>query len=233
MAVPLTEHRRAPTEHSAEPPGSLRKRMASLAALIAHEARSPLATVSGYASLLQQFSSHFSPEQREAMLEEIQAESARLSGLISELAALYAQPLPRRGRLRQTDLVRALSPLARRRLVHLELAEPAGRFPPVLAAPRLLRGALQRLVSLHACPGSLPQLRLEVGQDAVHLELTVAAPAQPEDSLLPSPEGTAHMVFARWVALLHGSRLYQDELSSSKGKTQRIFRMALRVAACP
>ncbi len=216
-------------QHSAVPvPQPLR--LASLAALIAHEARSPLSTVSGYASLLQQVGSSFKPEQRDAMLGEIVAECARLSTLISELAALYAQPLPRQARLRATDIVRALRPLTRSYRLRLELLDASGRLPLVMVAPGLLRRALQRLCSLHACGGCPPRLRLEARADALLLELSVSMPNQEDANPLPSPEEAAHVVFARWVALLHGTRLYQDEHVEPTGGRQRVFRISLRAA---
>lgn len=229
MVVILKDPSHVLPEQCSAVPASQPQRLAALAALLAHEARSPLSTVSGYASLLQQAGSYFKPEQRDAMLGEIVAECTRLSTLISELAALYAQPLPRRAHLRRTDIIRVLRPLARSLRLRLELPGDQGRLPLVMVAPGLLRRALERLCSLHRCGGCPPRLRLEARAEAVLLELTVATPDQAEDNLLPAPEEAAHVVFARWVALLHGTRLHQDELVEHEGGRQRVFRMSL----CP
>jgi signal transduction histidine kinase len=230
MAIVLDNSSHLLREQSTAVPVSQPQRLAALAALLAHEARSPLATVSGYASLLQEGGSYFRPEQRDAMLGEIVAECNRLGSLISELAALYAQPLPRQARLRATDIVRVLRPLARSQGLRVQPVDRFGRLPPVMAAPVLLRRALQRLCSLHSCRSCPPCLRLEGRSEAVLLELTVATPAQAGPDHQPSPEEAVHVVFARWVAFLHGTRLYQDERVEPDGARQRFFRMSLRAA---
>lgn len=228
MAVVLDNHSHLLHDQTTAVHLSRPQRLAALAALLAHEARSPLSTVSGYASLLQEASSYFRPEQRDAMLGEIVAECNRLGSLISELAALYAQPLPCQARLRATDLDRVLRLLARSHGLRVQPVDRSGRLPPVMAAPGLLQRALQRLCLLHSYKSCPPRLRLEEHAEAVLLELAVFTPEQAGPEHQPSPEQAAHVVFARWVALLHGTRLYLDERVEPDGERQRFFRMSLR-----
>lgn len=149
----------------------LQENMAALGEMsagIAHEFKNSLATISGYAQMLQA-----EPEPPD-FAKRIADETANLSRIVSDFLE-FARP---QGGARETlDLVALLEDCARESHVQLELTNQAGKAD-VAADPTALRQALSNLLRNSAeAAGGTGQVRAELanGSDSVRLTLTDAS----------------------------------------------------------
>ncbi len=198
--------------------------LGQLAAIVAHEVRTPLATIRGFAQLLVERLAG-DDERRRGPAEKIVAETDRLSRLAEDLLG-YARPAPLRSALLDVSALarqcaERLAPTAAASRVRL-LADVEGATPLYADADRLAQAIDNLVINAiqHSPPDETVLLRVARARGGVVVEVADRGPGVPpeERDRIFEPFHTRRsggtglgLAIARRVADEHGGTLALDE----------------------